>query len=148
MQERSAHVFLIATANSVEELPPEMMRKGRFDEIFFVDLPSTTARAEIFALHLRQRGEEPKRFDVIRLAEESRGFSGAEIKQAIVSALYDARASGAPRHDGHPGRAALDETSVGRARGQDLGPARLGGATLRSGRRGVRVMRRQLSAIS
>ena len=96
MQERNAHVFLIATANSVEELPPEMMRKGRFDEIFFVDLPSTAARAEIFALHLRQRGEEPKRFDVSRLANESKGFSGAEIEQAIVSALYDARASGAP----------------------------------------------------
>ena len=103
MQERTARVFLIATANSVEELPPEMMRKGRFDEIFFVDLPSKAARAEIFALHLRQRGEDPARFDLDRLAAESKGFSGAEIEQAIVSALYDARSVGrSARHDGDP----------------------------------------------
>jgi len=96
MQERASHVFVIATANSVEELPPEMMRKGRFDEIFFVDLPSKAARAEIFGLHLKQRGEDPTRFDVDRLAAEAKGFSGAEIEQAIVSALYDARSTGTP----------------------------------------------------
>jgi len=96
MQERASHVFLIATANSVEELPPEMMRKGRFDEIFFVDLPGRAARSEIFALHLAQRGEDAKRFDLDRLAIESGGFSGAEIEQAIVSGLYDCRATGAP----------------------------------------------------
>lgn len=96
MQERKTHVFLIATANSVEELPPEMMRKGRFDEVFFVDLPSRAARSEIFSLQLSERREDPKRFDLERLAAESGGFSGAEIEQAIVSALYDARASGSP----------------------------------------------------
>ena len=102
MQERSAHVFLIATANSIEELPPEMMRKGRFDEIFFVDLPGKPAREEIFALHLMQRGEDPSRFDLERLADGSSGFSGAEIEQAIVSALYDARSTGS----------ALDTTAI------------------------------------
>jgi hypothetical protein len=96
MQERAAHVFMIATANSVEELPPEMMRKGRFDEIFFVDLPGRTARREIFALHLGHRGEDPKSFDLDRLAAEANGFSGAEIEQVIVSALYDCRATGSP----------------------------------------------------
>ncbi|MEO8432531.1 MAG: AAA family ATPase [Acidobacteriota bacterium] len=96
MQERATRVFLIATANSVDELPPEMMRKGRFDEVFFVDLPSRAARAEIFALHLAQRGETPRAFDLDRLAVESSGFSGAEIEQAIVSALYDARGTGSP----------------------------------------------------
>ncbi|MDQ6894128.1 MAG: AAA family ATPase [Acidobacteriota bacterium] len=102
MQERTSRVFMIATANSVDELPPEMMRKGRFDEIFFVDLPSKEARAEIFALHLKQRGEDPARFDVDRLAAESKGFSGAEIEQAIVSGLYDARSLGS----------ALDTTGI------------------------------------
>ncbi|MEP6767622.1 MAG: AAA family ATPase [Acidobacteriota bacterium] len=96
MQERSARVFMIATANSVQELPPEMMRKGRFDEVFFVDLPGRAARAEIFALHLDSRGEGPKKFDLDRLAAESDGFSGAEIEQVIVSALYDSRATGSP----------------------------------------------------
>jgi len=93
MQERAARVFLVLTSNSIEELPPEMMRKGRVDEIFFIDLPAPAARAEIFRLHLERRGEDPGRFDFDRLAEASAGFSGAEIEQAIVSALYDARAA-------------------------------------------------------
>jgi hypothetical protein len=96
MQERQARVFLVLTANSVEELPPEMMRKGRVDEIFFVDLPDAAARADIFRLHLSRRTEEASRFDLPRLAEAAAGFSGAEIEQAIVSALYEARAAGVP----------------------------------------------------
>jgi SpoVK/Ycf46/Vps4 family AAA+-type ATPase len=96
MQERASRVFLVATANSIEELPPELMRKGRIDEIFFVDLPSAAARAEIFRLHLSRRGEDPARFDLKELAEASAGFSGAEIEQAIVSALYEARAGRFP----------------------------------------------------
>jgi SpoVK/Ycf46/Vps4 family AAA+-type ATPase len=96
MQERSARVFLVATANSVEELPPEMMRKGRIDEVFFVDLPSRRARADIFRLHLARRGEDAARFDTGALAEASEGFSGAEIEQAVVSALYEARAGRFP----------------------------------------------------
>jgi SpoVK/Ycf46/Vps4 family AAA+-type ATPase len=96
MQERGARAFLVATANSVEDLPPELMRKGRFDEIFFVDLPGLSARREIFRLHLAKRRQEPARFDLEALAAASRGFSGAEIEQVIVSAFYEARAAGVP----------------------------------------------------
>ena len=96
MQERAARVFLVATANSVRELPPEMMRKGRVDEVFFLDLPDAKARADIFRLHLARRGESPERFDGGALAEASAGFSGAEIEQAVVAALYEARAGGFP----------------------------------------------------
>ncbi|HEU5248777.1 MAG TPA: AAA family ATPase [Thermoanaerobaculia bacterium] len=96
MQERRRRVFLVATCNSVEELPPELMRKGRVDEVFFVDLPGAPARAEIFRLHLAKRGEEPPRFDLAKLGGASEGFSGAEIEQAVVSALYEARAAGLP----------------------------------------------------
>lgn len=96
MQERAASVFLVMTANAVHELPPEMVRKGRVDEIFFIDLPDPGARGEIFRLHLERRGESASRFGLAPLAEASAGFSGAEIEQAIVSALYEARASGVP----------------------------------------------------
>jgi AAA+ superfamily predicted ATPase len=96
MQERASRVFLVATANSVRELPPEMMRKGRVDEVFFVDLPGKAARADIFRLHLSHRAEDPARFDVAALSEGSQGFSGAEIEQSIVSALYEARAGRFP----------------------------------------------------
>ena len=90
MQEKTAPVFIVATANRIELLPPELLRKGRFDEIFFVDLPSARERAEIFAIHLARRGRRPDAFDLERLAAAARGFSGAEIEQAVVSALYDA----------------------------------------------------------
>jgi len=96
MQERASRVFFVATANSVRQLPPEMMRKGRVDEVFFIDLPSAPARADIFRLHLGRRGEDPARLDVAALAEASPGFSGAEIEQVVVSALYEARAGGFP----------------------------------------------------
>ena len=92
MAERKSRVFLVATANAVNELPPELLRKGRFDEIFFVDLPNTTARAEIFRLHLDKRRVEWGAFSLNTLADASTGFSGAEIEQAIVSALYAAHA--------------------------------------------------------
>lgn len=90
LQETQALVFTIATANSIEALPPELLRKGRFDEIFFIDLPSLPERQEIFAIHLRRRGRRPESFALPELAALSDGFSGAEIEQAIVSALYDA----------------------------------------------------------
>ncbi|GIX32389.1 MAG: ATPase [Lysobacterales bacterium] len=92
MAERKKPVFLFATANAVHELPPELLRKGRFDEIFFVDLPDAEARAEIFRIHLARRGLDPAAFDLAALAEASAGFSGAEIEQAVVSALYAAHA--------------------------------------------------------
>ncbi|HEX5755329.1 MAG TPA: AAA family ATPase [Arenimonas sp.] len=94
MAERKSQVFLVATANAVQELPPELLRKGRFDEIFFVDLPGSDARVEIFRLHLGKRQIDASAIDVEALAAASEGFSGAEIEQAIVSALYAAHAQG------------------------------------------------------
>jgi len=88
MAERSARVFLVATANDISRLPPELIRKGRIDELFFVDLPDAEVRRDIFAIHLRQRGLDPARFDLDTLAEASEGFTGAGIEQAVVSALY------------------------------------------------------------
>jgi ATP-dependent 26S proteasome regulatory subunit len=89
MQERQRSVFVIATANDVRRLPPELLRKGRFDEIFFVDLPSADARQAIISIHLARRKREPGDFDLARIAAASDGFSGAELEQAIVAALYD-----------------------------------------------------------
>lgn len=95
LQERPDGVFVMATANDVVSLPPEFLRKGRFDEVFFVDLPGPEARAAIFASHLGQRGHQPDDFDIIKLSEVSDGFSGAEIEAVVVGALY--RAFGAER---------------------------------------------------
>jgi len=94
MQEKTAAVFVVATANDISILPPEILRKGRFDEIFFIDLPNHDERAEIFAIHLARRGRNPLSFDLDLLAEKSEGFSGAEIEQAVISGLYDAFEAG------------------------------------------------------
>ncbi len=90
MQEKKSPVFVMATANRVERLPGEFLRKGRFDEIFFVDLPSSTERQDIFGIHLGKRRSEISRFDLEQLTKVSDGFSGAEIEQAIIAAMYDA----------------------------------------------------------
>lgn len=92
MAERKSHVFVVATANDISTLPPELVRKGRFDEIFFVDLPGPEVRASILAIHLTNRNQPLGNFDIQELAEAMDGFSGAEIEQAIVSALYAAHA--------------------------------------------------------
>jgi SpoVK/Ycf46/Vps4 family AAA+-type ATPase len=92
LAEKKNRVFVVATANDISSLPPELVRKGRFDEIFFVDLPTREIRAEIISIHLAHRGQLPEQFDLDLLAEVSNGFSGAEIEQAIVSALYEAHA--------------------------------------------------------
>ena len=96
MAERKSKVFLVATANQVHDLPPELLRKGRFDETFFVDLPTVEVRAEVFSVHLARRGFDLDTFDLPTLALEAEGFSGAEIEQAIVAALYAAHAAGTP----------------------------------------------------
>ncbi|MHC4460294.1 MAG: AAA family ATPase [Planctomycetota bacterium] len=93
MQEHEAPVFVIATANDIEALPPELLRKGRFDEIFFVDLPSEPVRKEIFAIHLKKRQREAGQFDLDALAMASEGYSGSEIEQAVISALHAAYAN-------------------------------------------------------
>lgn len=90
LSEKQQPVFVIATANDVTHLPPELLRKGRFDEIFYVDLPAAPERAQIFNIHLRKRGRSPQQYDLKNLARVSDGFSGAEIEEAIVSSLYDA----------------------------------------------------------
>lgn len=90
MQERTAPVFLIATANDIEALPPELLRKGRFDEIFFVDLPQRAARRQILKIHLERRRRDPSKFDLDALADACEGFSGAEIEQTVIAALHDA----------------------------------------------------------
>jgi ATP-dependent 26S proteasome regulatory subunit len=90
MQEKTAPVFVIATSNDISSLPPELLRKGRFDEIFFVDLPNQEERREIWSIHLARRHRDPRCFDLDRLVQETEGFSGAEIEQTIISALYDA----------------------------------------------------------
>ena len=90
LQEREAPVFVVATANDIEALPPELLRKGRFDEIFFVNLPTAEVRAEIFAIHLRKHNRKPENFDLDRLAKASEDYSGAEIEQAVISALHEA----------------------------------------------------------
>lgn len=90
MQEKTSPVFVMATANRVERLPGEFLRKGRFDEIFFVDLPSSEERQAIFQIHLGKRRSEIDRFDLEQLAKVSDGFSGAEIEQAIIAAMYEA----------------------------------------------------------
>jgi len=88
LQEKQPGVFVAATANDLSAVPPELLRKGRFDEVFFVDLPNDEERRAIFALHLARRKQDVSRFDLAALAAAADGFSGAEIEQAIVTALY------------------------------------------------------------
>ena len=90
MQEHTSPVFMVATANDIEALPPELLRKGRFDEIFFVDLPPPDTRRQILEIHLRRRDRDPTTFNLDRLVEASDGYSGAEIEQGIISALHEA----------------------------------------------------------
>ena len=92
MAERKSRVFMVATSNDISILPPELMRKGRFDEIFFVDLPDSETRKIIFDIHMKKRKLDIEIFDIEELAQQSDGFTGAEIEQAIVSAIYSARA--------------------------------------------------------
>ena len=96
MAERKSQVFIVATANDISTLPPELVRKGRFDEIFFVDLPGPKIRAAILAIHLTNRKQALGNFDIDGLAKAMEGFSGAEVEQAVVSALYAAHAKNQP----------------------------------------------------
>jgi len=101
LQEKTAPVFVIATANRIEALPPELLRKGRFDEIFFVDLPSPEERLEILDIHLRKRHRDPARFDLATLVKAAESFSGAELEQAVVEGLYHAFAEGKDLEQAH-----------------------------------------------
>jgi predicted kinase len=105
LQEKTVPVFVVATANRIEGLPPELLRKGRFDEIFFIDLPALAERREILQIHVAKRGREPARFDLDVLAQRTEGFSGAELEAAVISGLYDAFAEGTELAQGHLERA-------------------------------------------
>lgn len=101
MAERKVNVFVVATSNDVTQLPPELLRKGRLDEIFFVDLPALEVRKDIFSIHLRKRNFQPENFTISTFAENSEGFSGAEIEQSVVAALYSSSAQRQPLSSDH-----------------------------------------------
>ncbi|HUG90191.1 MAG TPA: AAA family ATPase [Planctomycetaceae bacterium] len=109
MQDHRHPIFIIATANDVEALPPELMRKGRFDEVFFVDLPAAAVREQILAIHLRRRKRTPEEFDLERLAAAAEEFSGSELEQAVVSALFAAFTDRSELTDAHL-LAAIEQT--------------------------------------
>jgi SpoVK/Ycf46/Vps4 family AAA+-type ATPase len=90
LQEKTSPVFVISTANNVNMLPPELLRKGRFDEIFFIDLPTSEERKKITEIHIKKKKRDTTQFDFDKIMSATQGFSGSEIEQAIVSALYDA----------------------------------------------------------
>jgi SpoVK/Ycf46/Vps4 family AAA+-type ATPase len=90
LQERRGDVFVVATSNDVSRLPPEFIRRGRFDEVFFVDLPKPPIREGIFDIHLARRKQQSKQFDLAKLAAASEGFSGAEIEESVVAGLFSA----------------------------------------------------------
>jgi SpoVK/Ycf46/Vps4 family AAA+-type ATPase len=90
LSEKTSPVFVIATANNISQLPPELLRKGRLDEIFFVDLPTPAERKEIFRIHIEKRGRIAANFNLDDLARVSEGFNGAEIEEAVIAALFDA----------------------------------------------------------
>lgn len=105
MQEKKDPVFVVATANRIDMLPPELLRKGRFDEIFFVDLPNRAIREEILSIHIKKKQRDPADFDLAKLAELSVGFSGAELEEAVREGLYDAFAEGCDLNTEHIARA-------------------------------------------
>ena len=90
LQDHKDPIFVVATANDISALPPELMRKGRFDEVFFVELPDEKARAQIAAIHLNRRKRDYRKFDCLAIAKACEGFSGAEIEQAVVAGMYAA----------------------------------------------------------
>jgi len=96
MQERPPLIFVAATANRIESLPAEIIRKGRFDEVFFCDLPGPEERREIFRIHLKLNGVDPDTIDVDRLLHSTEGWTGAEIEQAVISARIDAHQENRP----------------------------------------------------
>jgi SpoVK/Ycf46/Vps4 family AAA+-type ATPase len=110
MQEKTRPVFVVATANSIDSLPPELLRKGRFDEIFFLDLPDLAARRAIFSIHLERRRRNPTAVDLDALARATEGFSGAEIEEVVVAALYRAFGDGERELSSDDLLAALAET--------------------------------------
>ncbi len=120
LQEKTSPVFVVATANRIDLLPPEFLRKGRFDDIFFVDLPSEPERAEIFRIHLHAKRRDPAAFDLDALAALAAGFSGAEIEQAVVAGLYDAFSEGVELSQTHIDQALRATVPLSRTMADDI----------------------------
>jgi AAA+ superfamily predicted ATPase len=120
LQEKSAPVFVVATANQIASLPPELLRKGRFDEIFFIDLPAAPERREILEIHVAKRGRDPARFDLEALAATTEGFSGAELEQAVVSGLHEAFAAGTELAQPHLERAVAESLPLSITMREDI----------------------------
>ncbi|HXN82145.1 MAG TPA: AAA family ATPase, partial [Myxococcales bacterium] len=124
LQEKTAPVFVVATANRIDALPPELLRKGRFDEIFFIDLPSAAERREIFRIHVAKRQRDPAAFDLDALSTAAEGFSGAEIEQAVVAGLYHAFGEGTDLRQGHVMKAVEESVPLSSTMGEDIGRLR------------------------
>ena len=124
MQEKTKPVFLIATANDVTALPPELLRKGRFDEIFFVDLPELDDRKEIFKIHLKKRGRSPSKFKVAQLAKMTAGYSGAEIEQIVIGGLNSAFDEGSELKTSHLIHEAENQVPLSRMMAEEIAELR------------------------
>src|SRR5512133_2616352 len=124
LQEKTAPVFVVATANRIEGLPPELLRKGRSDEIFFIDLPEAPERREIFGIHVAKRKRDPARYDLDLLASRTEGFSGAEIEAAVVSALYEAFADRTELAQAHLERAIAETLPLSTTMREQIGRVR------------------------
>jgi SpoVK/Ycf46/Vps4 family AAA+-type ATPase len=124
LQEKTAPVFVVATANRVEGLPPELLRKGRFDEIFFIDLPDASERAEILGIHIHRRGRSPERFDLARLAARADQFSGAELEQVIVEGLHAAFEAKTELADAHLDQAIAETVPLAVTLREEVGRVR------------------------
>jgi SpoVK/Ycf46/Vps4 family AAA+-type ATPase len=120
LQEKTAPVFVVATANRIDALPPELLRKGRFDDIFFIDLPSVAERREIFHIHLQRRRREPAHYDLDALAQSSEGFSGSEIEQCVIAALYYAFGEGCELSQAHLLKAAQEAFPISATMGEEI----------------------------
>jgi SpoVK/Ycf46/Vps4 family AAA+-type ATPase len=124
LQEKTAPVFVVATANRIDALPPELLRKGRFDEIFFIDLPSSAERREIFRIHISKRKRDPQAFDLDGLSTAAEGFSGAEIEQAVIAGLYYAFGEGTDLRPGHLLKAIEESIPLSSTMGEEIGRLR------------------------
>jgi hypothetical protein len=124
LQEKTAPVFVVATANRIDALPPELLRKGRFDEIFFIDLPSAAERRDIFHIHISRRRRDPAAFDLDALSTASAGYSGSEIEQAVIAGLYYAFAEGCELRQGHVMKAVQEAFPLSSTMGEEIGRLR------------------------
>jgi ATP-dependent 26S proteasome regulatory subunit len=120
LSEKTAPVFVVATANDLTQLPPELLRKGRLDEIFFVDLPDVSERREVWTIHLRKRGRDPAGFALDALAAATAEFSGSEIEEAVISGLFDAFHEGAPLTSEHLRRAVEQTVPLARTMAENI----------------------------